>query len=85
MKKVYVAGAVVLGVICIIASFVYFTTVAGHLPAWLPGHEAGSIHIHHKHGIGTLILGLGLFAYAWFKSAPEKPTTTPAEQPAISE
>jgi hypothetical protein len=45
---------------------------AGSLPTYAPGFEPGSTHIHFKHGLGTLILALALFALAWFKSGPKK-------------
>ncbi len=60
--------AVIAGVIFLLLTGVYWTHAAGALPSFLPGHEAGSTHVHFKHGLGSLILALGLFAFAWFQS-----------------
>jgi hypothetical protein len=58
--------AVVLGVLCVIVAVVYVVVPAGSLPAFLPGFEAGSPHIHLKHGIGAAVAAVVLFAVAWF-------------------
>ena len=46
------------GVALVVLAVVYFAEPAKSLPAWLPGHEAGSSHHHVKHGIAALMLGL---------------------------
>ena len=61
-------GLAVAGVVFLILTGVYWTHAAGSLPSFLPGYEAGSTHMHFKHGLGALILALGLFAFAWFQS-----------------
>ena len=58
----------ILGVVFIILAVVYFITPAQSLPGFLPGHEAGVMTKHIKHGIGSLVLGLACFAFAWFQS-----------------
>jgi divalent metal cation (Fe/Co/Zn/Cd) transporter len=65
------AGAIV-GVILIVIAIVYFVEPAKSLPSFFPGHQAGSTHHHVKHGIAVLALGLGAFAFAWFKTGPRK-------------
>ena len=70
-KKLLAAGAVILGIIFVIISGIYFFKTAGNLPHFFPGFEAGSTHMHLKHAIASLILGLALFIYAWFASAKE--------------
>jgi hypothetical protein len=50
----------------------YWLTPAGALPPYVPGFEAGSTNIHFMYRLASLILALGLFAYAWFRSAPSK-------------
>ena len=65
-KKPLAIGAVVLGIVFIILAITYWTTSAGSLPHFLPGFAAGSSQVHFKHGLGSLILGLALFVYAWF-------------------
>ena len=65
---VITAGAAVVGLVFLVLAGVYWTHSAGSLPAFLPGHVAGDAHVHFKHGLGSLILALGLFAFAWFNS-----------------
>jgi hypothetical protein len=67
-NKLIVYGALVLGVICIACAALYWLVPAGSLPQLMPGFEAGSVHIHFKHGLAALILGLGLFAFVWFQT-----------------
>lgn len=61
-------GAVLLGIIFIIVAIMYWTTNAGSLPHYFPGFEMGATNVHVKHGIASFLLGLALFAYAWFRS-----------------
>ena len=65
-------AAVVLGIVLIAISIVYFAEPAGSLPSFFPGHSAGSAHHHVKHGIAALLLGLACFAFAWFNTGPKK-------------
>jgi hypothetical protein len=62
----------VLGVVFVALATFYWLTPAGSLPTFFPGYDAGSAHVHFKHGLASLILALGLFAFAWFQSAPGK-------------
>ena len=64
--------AALLGVVFLILALVYFLIPAGSLPAFLPGFEAGSEHVHSKHAIISLIVALALFAFAWFQRAREE-------------
>ena len=70
MKRSLAWLAGIIGVAFFALALYYWFTPAGSLPAYLPGFEAGSAAIHFKHGLASLILALGLFAFAWFKSAP---------------
>jgi hypothetical protein len=67
--------AVVVGVLLIVVSIVYFTTPAHSLPAFFPGHvsatDAEANHHHTKHGIAALLVALALFAFAWFQTGPK--------------
>jgi hypothetical protein len=62
------------GAVLIVIGIVYFAEPAKSLPSFFPGHEAGSAHHHVKHGIAAVLLGLGAFVLAWFRSAPSKRT-----------
>jgi len=61
-----------LGVVFLALALAYFLIPAGSLPAFLPGFEAGSEHIHSTHAIVSLIVALALFAFAWFQRAREE-------------
>ena len=61
---------VVAGVVLILLAVVYFVEPAKSLPSLMPGHEAGSTHHHVKHGLAALLLGIGAFVLAWFRSGP---------------
>jgi hypothetical protein len=70
-NRLLVPAAVVLGIILIGVSLIYFLEPAKSLP--FPdflGHESGSNHHHVKHGIAALLLGIGCFVFAWFRSGP---------------
>jgi len=56
-----------LGLVFLALAALYWLTPAGSLPAFLPGFEAGSAHVHARHALGTLIVALVLFAFAWFQ------------------
>ncbi len=58
--------AYLLAIICIIAAVMYFFMPAGSLPAFMPGYEAGSAHMHMKHAVIALVAGLVLFVIGWF-------------------
>jgi amino acid permease len=69
-SKPIVWGSVVLGIVLVGISAVYFTHAANTLPHYFPGYNAGVSKAHFKHGLGAVILAIGLFIFAWFKSAP---------------
>jgi hypothetical protein len=69
MKKTLVVVATVAGVACIIAACVYWFTPASALPHFMPGYDPSMATPHIKHGIAAAVVGLALFAYAWFASA----------------
>jgi hypothetical protein len=51
-----------LGVVLLIIAAVYVLVPADQLPGFFPGHEAGSTHVHVKHGVVSGVLGLVLLA-----------------------
>jgi hypothetical protein len=67
-RNVLMVAAVIVGVLFLILTLVYWFVPAGSLPAFIPGFEAGSTRIHYTHGVASLILALALFAVAWFQS-----------------
>ena len=60
------SALVVLGVIFLVIACVYWLVPAGSLPAFFPGHEAGSAHVHIKHGVASLVAAAVCFIVAWF-------------------
>ena len=60
------SGLVVLGLIFVAIAIVYWFVPAGSLPGFVPGFEAGSTHIHTKHGAAALAVGVICFVVAWF-------------------
>ncbi|MDX6665834.1 MAG: hypothetical protein QOG68_2040 [Solirubrobacteraceae bacterium] len=73
--------ATVAGVALIAVAVVYFVSTAHGLPSFFPGHVSATsseaAHHHTKHGIAALVVGLALFAFAWFSTGPasKRPTT----------
>jgi len=51
-----------LGVILLVIAAVYFLVPADQLPGFFPGHEAGVMRVHVKHGVGSGVLGIALIA-----------------------
>ena len=72
-NKTIVWSAIIIGIIFVAIALYYWITPAGSLASFVPGFEPGVTTIHFKHGLASLILGLGLFVVAWFKSAPAHP------------
>jgi hypothetical protein len=59
-------AALILGIIFLILAIVYFVIPAGSLPGFLPGFEAGSEHVHLKHGVAALVVAVVLFVISWY-------------------
>lgn len=70
-----IAPAVFVGLLLLVLAVLYIADSANTLPAFLPGHQAGSSHHHIKHGIAAAILGVAAFAFAWFQSEPSSRRT----------
>jgi hypothetical protein len=58
--------AYLLAIICVLAAIVYFVMPAGSLPTFMPGFEAGSAHMHVKHGVIAIVAAVVLFLIGWF-------------------
>jgi hypothetical protein len=74
--RLLVALAVVVGIVLVVIAAIYWAEPAKSLPSFFPGHEAGSHHHHVKHGIAAFLLGLACFAFAWFRSGPQRKPAT---------
>jgi len=72
MKKAFLWLAGIIGLLCIVLAFVYWTTPAGSLPLYLPGYEPGVTGIHFKHGLGALVVGVAIFIFLWFTTGPKQ-------------
>ena len=55
-----------LGIALLIVAGVYFMLPADSLPSFFPGHEAGVMRLHVKHGIVAGAAGAGLLMAGWF-------------------
>jgi hypothetical protein len=75
---VWIAGLV--GILLCVVAIIYFITPANALPPFMPGHEASITKTHFKHGIGALVLGLAVFAFAWFQSGSKKSLVSPQKE-----
>jgi uncharacterized membrane-anchored protein YitT (DUF2179 family) len=70
--KPLVILAIVLGLILVGASIVYFIEPARFLPSFFPGYDRSLMSHHYKHGIGAFVLGIACFIFAWFQSGKKK-------------
>ncbi len=81
MKKTLTPILIVLGLILVALAIYYWVTPAGSLPHSFPGYEAGSTHVHLKHGLAAFILALGCGVVAWFSSGNKAKTTSETDTP----
>jgi hypothetical protein len=63
----------VLGVLFLAVAATYWFVPASDLPLFFPGFKAGSAHVAVKHAIGSLVIALVLFAFAWLQSRRKAP------------
>ncbi|MDX6668244.1 MAG: hypothetical protein QOK04_1624 [Solirubrobacteraceae bacterium] len=70
-RRALIVPAILLGIVLLVVAVVYFADSASSLPSFFPGHQAGSSHVHVKHGIAALVLGLGCMVFAWFQTGPK--------------
>lgn len=80
MNKALMIVAIILGVVFIVASVVYFLEPARFLPSFFPGYDRSLMSHHYKHGIGSFILGVACFVFAWFQSGKKKSTSSVHEE-----
>jgi hypothetical protein len=63
-----------LGVLFAVVGVIYLTHTAGHLPAFFPGHTAGSPHKHLKHGLAALGVAVVSWIGAWLSTGHRRKT-----------
>lgn len=68
MKNFLLTLFIILSLAFLALGVYYFVTPAGSLFHSLPGYLAGSPHKHAKHGLASVIVGLGFAVLAWFYS-----------------
>jgi hypothetical protein len=59
---------VLLGALFVVIGVIYFADTANALPAFFPGHQAGSAHHHSKHGIAAFVIAVLCWVGAWFST-----------------
>jgi hypothetical protein len=59
--------AILLGLALLAVAAAYLLLPAGSLPGFFPGFEAGSDHIHVKHGLAAAAAAVVLFGLAWWR------------------
>jgi hypothetical protein len=57
---------IILGLLFAALAIVYWVVPAGSLPTFVPGFEAGSAHIHLKHGIASALVAVVLGGLGWY-------------------
>jgi len=74
-----IVPAIILGIVLIVVSVVYFVQPAHSLPSFFPGHVSTTSteanHHHTKHGVAALVVALACFAFAWFQTGPKAAET----------
>jgi hypothetical protein len=60
------AIAIILGLALAAVAVAYWVVPAGSLPGFFPGFEAGSDHVHMKHGLAAAGAAVVLFAIGWY-------------------
>jgi len=70
--RLLVGAAALLGIALIAIAIVYWSVPAGSLPGFFPGHQAGSSHVHFKHGLASFLVGLAVLVFVWFRTGPKR-------------
>ena len=80
MNKSLISFAIILGIFFVVVAVMYFMTPAYSLPGFFPGYDAKLTTHHYKHGIGSLLLGVACFIFAWFQSGKKSKTPLVKEE-----
>ena len=59
-------AAILLGLLFFVVAIIYWVVPAEQLPGFFPGFEPGLNRVRLKHGIAAAIVGVLLFAVAWY-------------------
>jgi len=54
-----------LGIILIVVAVMYFVMPADQLPSFMPGHQAGVMRVHYKHGVLAGVIAIVLLIAGW--------------------
>jgi hypothetical protein len=54
-----------LGIILIVVAVMYFVMPADQLPSFMPGHQAGVMRVHYKHGVLAGAIAIVLLIAGW--------------------
>jgi hypothetical protein len=67
-RRIWMVVLIIIGVALVALAVYYWVTPAGSLPSFFPGHLAGSTHVHVKHGVAALLVGIVCLLGAWMLS-----------------
>jgi len=70
--RLLVVAAGLAGIVLIVLAIVYWVEPAGSLPSFFPGYQAHSTHVHVKHGLAALLVGLACLVFVWFRTGPKR-------------
>ncbi len=76
MRKRLPLLATAIGAAFVVLAGVYALVPANALPSFVPGYDPTLDAIHVKHGLASLLVGVALWAYAWFATRPRPPVAS---------
>ena len=62
------AFGIVSALLLVLLAILYFSVPANEFAPWFPGYDPELTRVRMKHGILSLVVGAGLFGYAWYRS-----------------
>src|SRR5580692_10243151 len=71
-ERLLVIAAGIGALVLIALAVVYWVEPSGSLPSFFPGYQSGSTHVHFKHGLACLLVGLVLGVFVWFRTGPKR-------------
>jgi hypothetical protein len=70
-RRIWMVILIIIGIALVSLAVYYWVTPAGSLPSFFPGHLAGSAHVHVKHGVAALLVGIVCLLGAWMLSGKQ--------------